>query len=374
MSLSVQCDANPRAKVHRGGSHMAKWVQHVCRDLDDRNGQPRKHANKGIDRARTLRNETYVYDDEQGGHVPAESVQQVVDSINAHVDKHGGRTPSGKKAVGLNDQSVIMRPLILGLDPEWFEQHNPDWKENGLNQEAERLHEAMIGWAAERWGAENLRVISLHMDEATPQLQIGLVPLSDTGQISQKWAFPSPAAMKQMHQSLRHCLREEGYDASLENVTGGRSTTPFTDRNFKREMRKVDAAQERVDQREAALVAQEEALVDREQKVKDGEAELRRGRRKLGEGVAEVQRQEKALAEQETALTAARQQLDAAIQAAERYRKAAEEMVRELRDGSRRLSRQAAPRVDLAARILQEVREEARREREAVEEGPELGG
>lgn len=262
---SMQCDASPAAKVHRGGSHLTKWAQHVARDLDDRAGTPRKHANQDIDRSRTLLNETFVFDDEAGHLVPAESVEQVIASINARVEQHGGLTPSGKKARALTDDSVIVRPLVMSLDPEWVEEHNPDWKENGLNDESKRLHVEMLRYVSEFFGAENVRAASLHLDEETPQWQIALVPMTERGQVSQKEVFSGPTMLKQMHQGLREHMREAGYDASLENVTGDRSRKRFTEKTFKREMRKVNEAQDEADRLMGVVMAREEAVSVREQ-------------------------------------------------------------------------------------------------------------
>lgn len=371
---SISCDATPDAKVHKGGTHLQKWAQHVGRDLDDRAGTPRKHGNKGIDRDRTLLNETLVYDPALGEHVPAESVQQLIDSVTARVEEHGGRTAAGKRARPLTDQSVIMRPLILGLDEAWFEEHNPDWRENGLNEEAERLHSELLTWCGDYFGRENMRVISLHLDEQIPQLQIGLVPVNEHGQVSQRTVFTGPAQLKEMHGSVREYMRSVGYDASLENVTGKKSQTRLSDRAYKREHGKAEAD---LSSREQAVEEAERSIRRRRRSLDDREGKLNRRERDLDQ---EVQRRAAERVEKLKAaalggqLAQARREALARVEGmldnAEAHLVEVRSMVRELKEGTRmstglKVRPMIEERASRAAALRQQVIEEMRQEREA---------
>lgn len=275
---SAEFDVSPAAKIHQGGSHLQRWADHVGRDLDDRNGQPKAHSNKQIDRSRTLNNNTFVFDEAKGRLVRADSVEQMVKAIQARVDLHGGKTPSGKSARALTDTSVIVRPMILGLDEQWWQEHCPDWKTNGLNDEAQRMIKAQIKWAQDTFGAQNLPAVSLHMDEHKPSLQLAFVPMNDHGQISQKSYFPNGQAMSALHDSYRQALRAAGYDATRERVTGERSKIRFTEKTFKREMAKVAERAAELDELELKLNTRKKDLDVRERDL-DDEVERRAAER-----------------------------------------------------------------------------------------------
>ena len=69
--------------------------------------------------------------------------------------------------------AVLLPPLILQLDPQWFVEHNPGWWENGLNPEARRLHSELLGWAEIEFGQANIVGYSAHLDEHSPQRRSG---------------------------------------------------------------------------------------------------------------------------------------------------------------------------------------------------------
>jgi hypothetical protein len=112
----------------------------------------------------------------------------------------------------LRKDAVLMRGLILQLDPRWFEEHNPTWRSDGMNAEAVRYMGAALDWACAEFGQPNIVGWSVHLDEFNPQLQVMVTPVTDDGRLSQKDFFKGPSDLKRQHKELRDAVAAAGYD------------------------------------------------------------------------------------------------------------------------------------------------------------------
>ena len=255
MTWTTTVDAS--LKVKAAGSHLTHWAQHVAREADRSSDAERGHSNANIDPERTVLNETMVRD-QAGNWVPATSSQDVVSAIKGRAEQRNEGT--------LRKDAVIARPLVLKLDPEWFEANNPDWRENGLNEEAQRLHGVMIEAAEEWFGERNVVSRSTHLDETTPEMQVAVVPLTDDGRLSQKDFFKSPAHLKKMHDHFRTKLREAGYEAEMGRTE--RSTERMSSQEYSRAADRARELGEELGQkseeldRERASVAVDRARIE----------------------------------------------------------------------------------------------------------------
>lgn len=110
----------------------------------------------------------------------------------------------------LRSDAVIMRPIVANLSPEWFAEHNPDWRENGLNARARAAYDALLAQAVEEYGVENIVVASLHLDESLPQWQIAVTPVTDDGRLTQKPWYSGPKALQGMGQRFRQAVADTG--------------------------------------------------------------------------------------------------------------------------------------------------------------------
>lgn len=222
MAYTLTFDAS--CKVKGAGGHAKMWSRHVARDVDERRGIKRGHANPRIDPTRTRHNVTMVRG-EGGAWTACERSEQVTEAIDARLAKVTGR---------IQANSVVMRPLVLQMDPQWFAEHNPDWRENGLNEAGRRCHRDMVDFA-EKWVRQhgdgaNLVVRSDHLDEANPQVQLGFVPVTDDERLSQKDWFPSPASLRKLHTDFREHMISRGYD--VERGRTERSTEHLSSFEF----------------------------------------------------------------------------------------------------------------------------------------------
>lgn len=281
MGYTMSFDAS--MKVQRGG--VAGFLHHTARDVDKEQGCEVRHSNQDIDAARTLTNATLVSDG-AGGWKQCEDVSEIEAALDA-------RLKDVKKP--LRKDAVVLRPLILQLDPDWYAVHQSD-------TEREQAANDMLEWAADTFGADNLISVSLHNDENAPHLHVLFCPVTEDGRLSQKDWFSSPAQLREMHQDLRQHMTDAGYEIEMENRKPGKhakrmSVQEYKDfRELQNEARKIDTQQgqlsrwaERLHEqqteqqrREKALQERERAAADRERQVQQRETALE-GRRRAVE-------------------------------------------------------------------------------------------
>jgi len=148
--------------------------------------------------------------------------------------------------------AVIMRPWVANLSPEWFAEHNPDWRENGLNAAAGAAYNVMLAqMVAEAGGPQNIVVASVHLDESLPQWQVAFTPVTDDGRLTQKPWFPSPGALRAMGQRVRQAVADTGIEVNFKPSERSREHLSGDEFQRQADMRKaeLEAAKE---EREAA--------------------------------------------------------------------------------------------------------------------------
>ncbi|WP_249121050.1 plasmid recombination protein [Brevibacterium sp. W7.2] len=215
MSYTATFDASHKVKA--AGSHRVASARQIARDVDQAAGFDFGHRNPNIDPTRTWMNITMVDDGNGGWRTPV--VTQAADGNDRPpsaelLDYLDTRLATVKKRIKAD--AVAIRPLILQLDPKWFAEHNPDWRDDGLNAEAERYIESQIAWAVAEFGHENLPGFSVHMDETHPQLQLLTVPVTEDGRLSQKDFFKGPGDLQRQHKEHRQVLADSGYDVEFK--------------------------------------------------------------------------------------------------------------------------------------------------------------
>lgn len=276
-------------KVKQGG-HGQSFLQHVARDIDLANGVVVAHANQNIDASRTHLNETTIPDG-NGGWVRPANVEQIADRVAA-------RLATVKKPPRAD--AVIMRPIVCNLSPEWFAEHNPDWRENGLNTAARAAYDAMRAQAVEEFGWDNIAACSLHLDESLPQLQIAVLPVTDDGRLSQKDFYPNPASLRARGVRFREAVAATGIEVEMK--PSPRSREHLSGDEFQRQadrlkegLEDVEATEATLDVRAASLDARAANLDAREAEVNRRDEATRRDRRTLNAEIRRHNEQDAAL-------------------------------------------------------------------------------
>lgn len=261
MSYTMSFDASLKVK----GSDVGGYLMHAARELDE---QPRNHANPNIDTARSVENVTLVYDSATGGYKRCTDRGQIRDALKErleHVEKP------------LRKDAVVMRGLILQMDPKWYEDHADEQGRDGPAL-------AALAWAEKVFGQKNLVMAALHKDEGGDHLHLGFVPVTEDGRLSQKDWFKSPAELRAMHDDLRQHMRAEGYDVELGRKKGTKHAKRLTEaeyRDHKAHEAELEQRAQDVAKREANVRAQELAAARKAQEA----AQKLQEAQELAEGV-----------------------------------------------------------------------------------------
>lgn len=270
MSYTATFDASHKVKAT--GPHRVNFERHIARDVDQLHGFAFGHQNSNIDPARTSLNITCVNDGHGGFRKLAVT----------HSDDGKRRPPSAEIGDYLNARlgivksklrkdAVVMRPVILQLDPVWFEEHNPDWRKRGLNEQARKHVAAQLEWARSEFGHENLVGYSMHLDESSPQLQLLVTPVTKDGRLSQKDYFKGPSDLRRQHKESREALAASGYDVDFS--VSSRSTEHLSSAEYAAKSNEVREKAADVDAREAKTTAHERRLDVRERGLSEREVE-----------------------------------------------------------------------------------------------------
>lgn len=329
MSYTMTFDASH--KVGRGG-HARAFFRHIARDVDQEAGFHYTHANKNIVAARTRLNLTQVNDGAGGfrkprsigGRAPSDELDDYLTTRLATVEK------------ALRKDAVLVRGIILQLDPKWFDAFNPDWRENGLNREAVAYTDASLVWACREFGQENIVGFALHLDEYNPQLQVMMTPVTADGRLAQKDYFKGPSDFRRQHKELRECMAAAGYE--VEHRVTERSREHLSSSEFQTKADRLRDATQDVEDDKATYETLLVSLSNRESNLDGREAHI---------AIKEVEAaaaREKARQAIEAAQAAERQAIASRI-AADRTQEEAERERDLLRAANRRLEH-VSPDVD----------------------------
>ncbi len=234
-------------KVGRDGAHLSAFFKHLQRDADAASGFAFGHSNPRIDASRTHLNRSFV-NDGAGGFRPPRSVagNPPSDEMRTYLEE---RLTTVQKS--LRKDAVLIRGIVLQLDPRWFEEHDPQWRENGVGSTASRFINTAWKWAADEFGQENIVGGALHLDEHSPQLQLAVTPVTSDGRLSQKDFFRGPSDLKRQHRELRLRMEEAGYE--VEHGVTERSKEHLSSSAFARNASRAEkAAKEAESLRQAA--------------------------------------------------------------------------------------------------------------------------
>lgn len=193
-----------------GGGGIYGYIRHIDRGTDRKNGCEVNHSNLDINPDYTLSNESY-FKNESGEWERAERTKDMAHAILRRVDyakKKGARIYDG----GKND-TVILRPLILQLDPDTIAEHEDTWVMDS------------VGILEDMFGQDNIAGFSIHRDETNVHLHVCFVPVYEYEDkqgrqkcsVSQTKFFTSPKSLAGMHRKIRKSLKDKGYDVEMEN-------------------------------------------------------------------------------------------------------------------------------------------------------------
>lgn len=221
------------ADVKCGMGDVYGLLHHDARSVDQANGCETRHSNKDIDSGRTRLNDVVVSDG-KGGWVPCTDTRQIMSALSdrlSHVKKP------------LRHDAVVLRPMVLQLDPEWYKAHT-----DAVDRDTAEQH--MMDWAADTFGADNLVYVAAHHDEGNPHLHIGFCPVTSDGRLAQKDWFSGPTRLREMHNEFRQHMAAAGYDVDMQRRKPGKHARRMSVDEYKDFARLQDERQDVEQQRE----------------------------------------------------------------------------------------------------------------------------
>ena len=201
MAYTISYDASIKCKK----SDVMGLLHHNARDVDIRNDIYMNHSNDCINSDYTKYNQTFYYNQDEAEFKKCTDIRQIYDSLSK-------RLKSVKRP--LRRDAVVLRSLILQLDPSWYEEH---WNE----EEREYSYDCMLAWACETFGEKNIISFSIHEDETNPHIHVSFCPVTQDGRLSQK-DFIDKNKLKLQHRSLREYMTEKGFEIEMKNRKPGK--------------------------------------------------------------------------------------------------------------------------------------------------------
>lgn len=233
MTWTVTYDASPEAKVKAVGSHAVARDRHLGRGPDLAAGFAFGHRNPNIDLARSAMNVSFVNDGGGGFRVPVVTKDPMGRNRPPSAEFADYReTRLAQVRKPLRKDAVVMRGVMLQLDPRYFDAHCPDWRATGLSDEAQRFIYAQLQWACAEFGQRNIVCGSIDLDETSPHLQLAIVPVTDDGRLSQKDFFKGPGHFRKQRKELCDALEKAGYEP--QRTPTARSTVRTSSADYAR--------------------------------------------------------------------------------------------------------------------------------------------
>ena len=170
---------------------MAKMVAHMGRmkkgNMSGIEGHNKRlfknHSNKDIDTSKSYLNYDLVT-----------CSGSYLDAYQAEMDKHY----TGKKAP--RKDAVLCNEWIFSASSEFFESVSQD--------EEKRFFKSCLEFMQERYG--HVIYATVHKDETTPHMHLGMIPITSDGRLSNKSIF-TRTELKRLHTALYEHLTQDGF-------------------------------------------------------------------------------------------------------------------------------------------------------------------
>lgn len=149
---------------------------------------------------------------------------------------------------------------IMTSDNEFFRDMDPDQVKTYFKDSLEFLKN--------EYGKENLIYAAVHLDEATPHMHFGVVPLTKDGRLSAKEVLGNKKALTQFQDRYNAFMNEKGYalergqpkhmtEKKHQDTDKFKQETKYYEQAFQKAQNKAQAKEKRLDELAAAIEPQE---------------------------------------------------------------------------------------------------------------------
>lgn len=178
----------------------------------------KNHSNKEIDPSRTNRNYDLVNSS------PINYQEKIMDYINANK----------KSERAVRKDAVIVDEWIISSDNEFFKGINNPERVRAYFETAKRYFE-------KSYGESNIKYANVHLDETTPHMHMGIVPLTKDGRLSSKTFF-TRQELKKIQDDLPKYMQAHGFSVERGHEDGERKKLTVKEyKDMQREKKEFDA-------------------------------------------------------------------------------------------------------------------------------------
>ena len=216
-----------RVSKVKSGTNTTGIQKHVQRENNN-------YENEDIDHSKTHLNYDLVNDNKQNfNNLIEEKIEQ------NYTGKRKIRTDAVKHIDGL-----------ITSDSEFFNNQSPE--------DTKRFFEHAKTFLEQEYGKDNLLYATVHMDEKTPHMHYGVVPITDDGRLSAKEVVGNKKALTEFQDRFNEHVKQRGYDlergqsrqvtnAKHEQMSQYKQKTEYHKQEYERESQKTDHIKQKND-------------------------------------------------------------------------------------------------------------------------------
>ncbi|MED1165185.1 MobV family relaxase [Bacillus paranthracis] len=209
--------------------HMQKFKMRDVKGLQIHNQREKEsHSNSDIIQARTEQNYDLIHDKEKVDY--KKFIQNRID--NGVVSNRA-----------IRKDAVVCCSFMISASPDYM---------NSLSQvEQRRFFEESLRFLKGRYGEENFVYASVHVDEKTPHMHVGMVPVNEKQKLSAYSFFKNKSEFHDLQDKIYEHVKEKGFDIE-RGVSSDRkhlSTQRFKAVTLQQEIEELEQEKKGIDSR-----------------------------------------------------------------------------------------------------------------------------
>lgn len=187
----------------------------------------KNHSNKDIDKSKS--------------HLNYDLVNRV-ENYKIDIEKFINENKSTQR--GIRKDAVLINEWIITSDKKFFE--------NLSQEETKKFFSSAKNYFAENFGEDNIRYATVHLDESTPHLHMGIVPFDKDNKLSAKRVF-NRETLRNIQENLPKYLQEKSFD--IKRGLEGSEKKNLTVPEFKEMKKEQKEIERQIDRRKDELLA-----------------------------------------------------------------------------------------------------------------------
>lgn len=209
--------------------HMQKFKMTDVKGLQIHNQREKEsHSNSDIIQERTEQNYDLIHNKEK------------VDYKKLIQDRIDNGVVSNR---AIRKDAVVCCSFMISASPDYMNSLSP--------VEQRRFFEESVCFLKERYGEENFVYASVHVDEKTPHMHVGMVPVNEKQKLSAYSFFKNKSELHDLQDKIYEHVKEKGFDIE-RGVSSDRkhlSTQRFKAVTLQQEIEKLEQEKKEIDSR-----------------------------------------------------------------------------------------------------------------------------